>query len=49
METQTYEPQRSLTFDDVWAALMEDRKRQEETDRQLKEYITTTSVGITAR
>jgi hypothetical protein len=39
METNTYEPQRGLTFDDVWAALMETRKLQEENAREVKEYI----------
>jgi hypothetical protein len=28
---------RGLTFEKVWAALMEDRERQKETDRQMKE------------
>jgi hypothetical protein len=37
METSTYEPQRGLTFDDVWAALMETRKHQEENALQIKE------------
>jgi hypothetical protein len=37
METDTYEPQRGLTFDDVWAALMETRKHQEENAREMKE------------
>jgi hypothetical protein len=36
METNPGTPQRGLTFDDVWAALMETRERQEKTDRQMK-------------
>ena len=36
MET-TQEYQKSLTFDDVWASLMELKKSQEETDRITKE------------
>jgi hypothetical protein len=35
--TRTREPQQGLTFDDVWAALMELRERTEETDRIVKE------------
>jgi len=35
--TDTKEPQRGLTFDDVWASLMELRESQKETDRQMKE------------
>jgi hypothetical protein len=35
--TISEEPRRGLTFDDVWAALMELRKSQQETDRQMKE------------
>ncbi|GHU08415.1 hypothetical protein FACS1894151_04270 [Spirochaetia bacterium] len=31
------QPQRGLTFDDVWAALMELREYQKETDRQMRE------------
>ncbi|MCL2293370.1 MAG: hypothetical protein FWC36_00655 [Spirochaetes bacterium] len=34
---QSTQPQRGYTFEDVWAALMENRKQQEETDRQIKE------------
>jgi hypothetical protein len=30
------QPQRGLTFEDVWAALMEDRERQKEADRQFQ-------------
>jgi hypothetical protein len=33
---ETREPMRGLTFEDVWAALMELRESQKETDRQLK-------------
>ncbi|MDR1933160.1 MAG: hypothetical protein LBQ57_10120 [Spirochaetales bacterium] len=32
---RTCEPQRGLTFDDVWAALMELRESQKKTDRQI--------------
>jgi hypothetical protein len=35
--TQTQQPQMGLTFQDVWAALMELRESQKETDRQMKE------------
>ena len=35
MAEMNSEPQRGLTFDDVWAALMEDRKQREETDKKL--------------
>ncbi|MDR2048243.1 MAG: DUF3782 domain-containing protein [Treponema sp.] len=35
--THTREPQRGLTFDDVWAAMMETDRRFKETDRQFKE------------
>jgi hypothetical protein len=35
--TQAYEPRRGLTFDDVWAALMELREFQRETAQQMKE------------
>jgi hypothetical protein len=34
---QTREPQRGLTFEDVWAAMMETDKKFQETDRQMKE------------
>jgi hypothetical protein len=34
---QMREPQRGLTFEDVWAAMMETEKKFQETDRQLKE------------
>ena len=44
--TETMIPNRSYTFEDVWAALMEDReqlketkKRQEEADRQMREQL----------
>jgi hypothetical protein len=37
MATQTHEPQRGLTFDDVWAALMENREDLKETARIVKE------------
>jgi hypothetical protein len=41
METDTYAPQQTYTFQDVWAAIMEDRKRVEEmrkeTDRRIEE------------
>jgi hypothetical protein len=53
--TQTREPQRGLTFEDVWAAMMEtDRKMKEmaeETDRQIKEMAeeTTRKMKETAR
>jgi hypothetical protein len=36
-ETQIREPQRGLTFEDVWAAIMELRESSKETDRQMKE------------
>jgi hypothetical protein len=35
--TQAREPQRGLTFEDVWAAMMETDKKFKETDRQLQE------------
>ncbi|MDR2048313.1 MAG: hypothetical protein LBP69_02560 [Treponema sp.] len=34
---QTREPRRGLTFEDVWAAMMETDKKIQETDRQIKE------------
>jgi hypothetical protein len=34
---QTHQPQMGLTFQDVWAALMETRARQEKTDEQIRE------------
>ncbi|MCL1812851.1 MAG: PD-(D/E)XK nuclease family protein [Treponema sp.] len=34
---KTRKPRKGLTFEDVWAALMETRKHQEETARQMKE------------
>jgi hypothetical protein len=34
---QMREPQRGLTFEDVWAAMMETDKKFQETDRQIKE------------
>jgi hypothetical protein len=34
---QTREPQRGLTFEDVWAAILETEKMFKETDRQIKE------------
>jgi uncharacterized protein YydD (DUF2326 family) len=34
---QTREPQRGLTFEDVWAAMMETDKKFQETDRYIKE------------
>ncbi|MDR1909784.1 MAG: hypothetical protein LBQ35_07730 [Spirochaetaceae bacterium] len=37
MAATTHEPQRGLTFDDVWAALMELREEQREGYRQMKE------------
>jgi hypothetical protein len=37
MATTVPQPQRGLTFDDVWAALMETRARQEEDSRKMKE------------
>ena len=37
MGTTIPEPQRGLTFDDVWAALMEGRKQMEETFRRMDE------------
>ena len=41
MQTQTSErsnlPIAGLTFEDVWAALMENREQIKETDRQMKE------------
>jgi hypothetical protein len=36
-ENAIYEPQRGLSFEDVWAALMEMKEFQKETDRVLKE------------
>ena len=36
-EARSTEPQRGLTFDDVWAALMENREQMKETDLRLKE------------
>ena len=33
--THTKEPQRGLTFEDVWAALMENREQMKETDRRI--------------
>jgi hypothetical protein len=35
--TQTIEPRKGLTFDDVWAAIIELRESQKETARQIKE------------
>ena len=35
--TPIREPQRGLTFEDVWAALMETREQMKETDRKMKE------------
>ncbi|MDR1306790.1 MAG: DUF3782 domain-containing protein [Treponema sp.] len=35
--TQTHEPQRGLTFEDVWAAIQALTRKSEETDRQIKE------------
>ena len=35
--TETRQPQKGLTFDDVWAALMETDRRFKETDRKFKE------------
>jgi len=32
---------RGLTFEHVWAALMEDREQQKETDRLLKQTVKT--------
>jgi hypothetical protein len=32
--SDTYRPQRGLTFDDVWAAIMEDRKNLEEMEKK---------------
>jgi hypothetical protein len=43
MEAQTQEPQMGLTFEKVWAALMELRESQQETSRVVKEL--TRSVG----
>ena len=37
MVTPQREPRRGLTFDDVWAALMEDRERQKEMEQMFKE------------
>jgi hypothetical protein len=37
MEAQTREPQMGLTFEQVWAALMELRESQRETERLLRE------------
>jgi hypothetical protein len=34
---QTREPQRGLTFEDVWAAMMETDRKIQETDRQIQE------------
>jgi hypothetical protein len=36
-KTRSRKPQKGLTFEDVWAALMETRKLQEETARQMKD------------
>jgi hypothetical protein len=36
IEAQTRQPRKGLTFDDVWAALMELRDSQAETDKQIK-------------
>ena len=36
-EITSTEPQKGLNFEDVWASLMELKKRQEETDKQWKE------------
>ena len=36
-KTISRKPQKGLTFEDVWAALMENRDLQKETDRQIKE------------
>jgi hypothetical protein len=36
-ETRAREPRRGLTFEDVWAALMELRESSKETDRRMKE------------
>lgn len=36
-KAQTIEPKRCLGFDDVWAAILELRESQKETDRQIKE------------
>jgi hypothetical protein len=37
LENVIHEPQRGLSFEDVWAALMEMKEFQKETDRELKE------------
>jgi hypothetical protein len=41
---ETIEPQMGLNFEQVWAALMENRRQMQETDRQMKEgvYLLTT-------
>ena len=36
-KTKTRKPRKGLTFEDVWAALMETRGHLEETDKQMKE------------
>ena len=36
-KTKTRKPQKHYTFEDVWAALMENRELQKETDRLMKE------------
>jgi hypothetical protein len=36
-QTETRVPQRGLTFEDVWAALMENREQMKETDRKWQE------------
>jgi enamine deaminase RidA (YjgF/YER057c/UK114 family) len=37
--TSTRQPQRGLTFDDVWAALMETREQMQESDRRMQEQM----------
>ncbi|MCL1927769.1 MAG: hypothetical protein FWG07_03115 [Treponema sp.] len=46
-KSKTRKPRKGLTFEDVWAALMETRKHQEETARQMRE--TDREVKETAR
>jgi hypothetical protein len=43
---QTRQPQRGLTFEDVWAAMMETDRKFQETDKQIKE-LSKTIGGVT--
>jgi hypothetical protein len=49
MSDMTLEPQMGLTFEQVWAALMELRKENAETDRVLKEKVAETDRALTEK